>query len=79
MTALLIIAIVLTTVGFGMSIMAENRKLPIVTLVIWVSLMIAGFVLAKGFVSSIVWLSFAVAGFIGGWALIDERQAKKKQ
>ena len=78
MTALLITSIVLATVGFGISIMSENRMLPTVTLVIWVSLMIIGFILSKGLISSVVWLSFAVAGFVGGWAVIDERKAQKK-
>lgn len=78
MTALVITAVVLATIGFAISIMAENLVTSMVSLAIWVTLMTVGFILSDDLVVSVVWLAFAVIGLIGGWAIIDERQMKRK-
>lgn len=79
MTALLITAIVLASIGFAIAIMAENLSLAMVSLAVWVTLMIIGFILSKELVPSVLWLAFTVAGLIGGWAIIDERQVKRRR
>ena len=78
MTALVIGAVVLATIGFVISILAENHVTSMVSLAIWVTLMTFGFILSDDLIGSIIWLAFTVAGLIAGWAIIDERQVKSK-
>ena len=78
MTAIVIAAVVLATIGFIIAILAESHVISMVTLAIWVTLMTLGFILCSDLAASFVWLTFAVVGLISGWAIIDERQVKRK-
>lgn len=79
MTALLVVAVLLSVVGFVIAVFAESRVYAAISLAIGVIFLVIGFLLADELVKSIVWLSFAIVAFVAGWSIIDEGLVKKRK